>query len=1192
MNDNCQTDGNMFLESLELHNFKSFGIRKRIVFRKGFTVISGPNGSGKSNIGDSLLFVLGTRSSKAVRAERLGDLIHKSSDEKHNRDYCSVTVTLDTEDPGKLPEDRKIILKRELVAEMDGYKSNYYINGQRVRHSDVADLLDSLHIYLDSYSFVLQGDINNIVKMTGFERRKLLESISGIESFDIQIEKAQGDILSISENLGRLEVLLDQTKKRKQDLEAEKDVAERYERLSAAIRNLRMTMLNIEKEGMQREIASHSRNIDQLMQEIGEIEARITSMNQQLGLLEGENRDLKQRLEVSGNSQLREIREQIENQRVTIAETGIRVENSQERIRNISDQMEADNRDLEKTSRSLEWLQSNLAENSKTLDEIRSSMGRISQDLKSIRDKNSRSSSEILKKQEEIKAKDSSIRELNSQMDHLIEERDRIQAERSSVVSELGTLEEKKKDLEFQVRDAAWRLKEIEKDAGSSKENNEKLSFRYYELKRRLEELRKRKDVLQADLNAAGREHTQLQSQVSSRSGSANRAVATILGARNQNKIQGIHGTIRELVSFPDEFRPAIEAAAGARLNSVVVEDDGVAEQCLDLLKRERTGKMTFLPLNKVLGGRPRGKAITVRSSDGSMGYVFEKISFDPKYEGIIWYAVQDTVIVRDVPTARKYMVGVRLVTMDGDIFEASGAITGGFQDRGKSQENLDARISELSARIREISAELDAINSEIPQVESEFDDISQKLRDTSRSEGSRSAEIQQWRKLVDEGKPKLDELASRISDLNRKLSEVDGKLSGNDRESKEIRVRISRLESEKSAIFDQIREISPQFAEKESALEAELTSLRSRESDFSAEIVKIGNDISHIKQKSDEIRTRITSNSEERAKLEKDLEVSQGTLAQQKADLEKLRAVEAEISEKSREIVDALNANEAEISRIKESIETEKAGIGTKNDLILSSRLKTENLQSRIQDLAQQMAEVGGEILPAMRYIQEAKRELDARNAELVALGPVNQKAVAEYQQVSADLDALTREMDSLSQEKADLERLMERLNHQKEKIFMEMYGAINENMKSIYGEISGGGEASLEMSNESDPLNSEIFIRARPKGKSFSKLEALSGGEKSLTALSFILAVQRINPSPLYYLDEVDMFLDGSNAERVGKMFKLNSNTSQVFSVSLRKAMLKYADHVVVVTSFDGENTEIFEKSVSESGNMEVQS
>ncbi len=352
----------MFLESLELHNFKSFGIRKRIVFRKGFTVISGPNGSGKSNIGDSLLFVLGTRSSKAVRAERLGDLIHKSSDEKRNRDYCSVTVTLDTEDPEKLPEDRKIILKRELVAEMDGYKSNYYINGQRVRHSDVADLLDSLHIYLDSYSFVLQGDINNIVKMTGFERRKLLESISGIESFDIQIEKAQGDILSISENLGRLEVLLDQTRKRRQDLEAEKDVAERYEQLSTAIRNLRMTMLNIEKEGMQREIASHSRNIEQLMQEIGEIEARITSMNQQLGFLEGENRDLKQRLEVSGNSQLREIREQIENQRVTIAETGIRVENSQERIRSISDQMEADNRDLEKTSRSLEWLQSNLAE--------------------------------------------------------------------------------------------------------------------------------------------------------------------------------------------------------------------------------------------------------------------------------------------------------------------------------------------------------------------------------------------------------------------------------------------------------------------------------------------------------------------------------------------------------------------------------------------------------------------------------------------------------------------------------------------------------------------------------------------------------------------------------------------------------------------------------------------------------------
>lgn len=1191
MDDNCQTDGNMFLESLELYNFKSFGVRKRIAFRKGFTVISGPNGSGKSNIGDSLLFVLGIRSSKAVRAERLSDLIHKSSDERKNRDYCSVTVTLDTEDQSKPADERKIVLKRELVAEMDGYKSNYYVNGQRVRHSDVADLLDSLHIYLDSYSFVLQGDINNIVKMTGLERRKLLESISGIESFDTQIEKAQTDIMSISENLGRLDLLADQARKRKQELEVEKEIAERYQNITDHIRNLKQTLIHLERNGVIREINSHTANIDQIKNEIEEINQRISDLNSRMDQLKRVDAELKEKLEVSGNSQLREIREQIENRRVKIAELGIMIDNWRDRIASMKNQIHSDTEEMTKSASRLQWLISNRDDNSKTLDEIKISMSKLVSELRSIREKNSKSSVEIMKRQEDIKNRDNLIRGINQDIDELSVKRDKLLAERSGIIAELSSVEEKRKDLEFQVRDALWRLKEIEKETGSSKQDSEKLNFRYYELKGILDDLRKSKDSLQSELNSAAREHAQVQAQLSARTGGINRAVSTIMNARNQNKIQGIHGTIRELISFPEEYRSAIEAASGSRLNSVVVEDDGVAEQCLNLLKREKAGKLTFLPLNKVLGGRPRGKAITVRSSEGALGYVFERIRFDEKYAGIIWYAVQDTVIVRDVPTARKYMVGVRLVTMDGDIFEASGAITGGYQDKTRTSGDLEGKLSDLSSRIRDISARLDEINSRIPEIEAEFDQVSQKLRESSRTEGSKSAEIQQWKKLAEEGKPRIEELSRRISDLNVRLKTLDSQISENDSSLKELRVKISKLEAEKSAIFDEIRDISPQFAEKEENLEQQLQKLRDREAEFAAELVKIQSDISHIKQRDEEISTRISETQKELKSTTDDLAAIEAKMADEKADLEKLRKIESEISERSREIVDAMNSNELEMGRVAESMEMERTSISTKKEIMLSSSLKIENLQAKLRDLEQQMEENGGRILEDRRYSAEIKRELDANNTELASLGPVNQKAVSEYQDVSRDLDSLTGEIQSLSEEKHDLENLMEKLNQQKKKVFMEMYAAINENMKSIYREISGGGEANLEMSDESDPLNSEVFIRARPKGKSYSKLEALSGGEKSLTALSFIMAVQRINPSPIYYLDEVDMFLDGANAERVGKMFKINSGTSQVFAVSLRKAMLKYADHVVGVTSFDGENTEIFEKSVSESGNMEVE-
>lgn len=208
----------MIIESLELDNFKSFGNRRKIVFKKGFTVISGPNGSGKSNIGDSLLFVLGVRSSRSVRADRLADLVHNPSSGKRQKDYCSVTITINTEEMDRPENERIIRITRELLSDVDGYHSVYSINGTRCKHSDIERLLDALHIYLDSYSFVLQGDINNIIKMTGVERRKLLESIAGIESYDIQIGKAKDDMGTINDNMTRLEILREEAWRRSEEL--------------------------------------------------------------------------------------------------------------------------------------------------------------------------------------------------------------------------------------------------------------------------------------------------------------------------------------------------------------------------------------------------------------------------------------------------------------------------------------------------------------------------------------------------------------------------------------------------------------------------------------------------------------------------------------------------------------------------------------------------------------------------------------------------------------------------------------------------------------------------------------------------------------------------------------------------------------------------------------------------------------
>lgn len=1172
----------MHLESLELDNFKSFGNRKKIMFKNGFTVISGPNGSGKSNIGDSLLFVLGTRSSKTVRADRLGDLVHKASNEKRNRNYCSVTVTLDKDDSDAPEDQRKIVLKRELVADTEGYKSNYYLNGGRVRHTDVANLLDSLHIYLDSYSFVLQGDINNIVKMTGFERRKLLESISGIESFDTQIDKAKVEIDAIMENLSRLEVLTEETRKRRDQLEVEKKSAERYLELADRLANLRKTLLNMEIEGLGREQRSYTDNLDKLELEITSINASISELEGQLEKRRAREAELKHKLEVSGNSQLNEIREQIDGKRVRIAELGVSIENAKDRAAELKEELEESVDTIKKSKKKIEWLESNRNENGQTLEKIRKDIQERANELRILKDKSSKSNTQILERQEKIRAKDLEIRNLVSEISALQDSKQGKTSERSQIISQLGSIEERKKDLEFNIRDALWRLKDIEKEVGGNKRSYEDLNARYYKLKNRLDDLRKRKDQIQQELNRIGREHAQLQATTSTKSGIQNRALTTVMNARNRNSISGIHGTIRELINFDDEFRSAIEASAGSRLNSVVVEDDGVAEECLNLLKTEKSGKLTFLPINKVLPGRPRGKAITVHQSEGSRGYVFEKVSFDQKYQGIIWYAFQDTVIIQDVKTARRYMVGVRLVTMDGDIFEASGAITGGYMDKTRSAADIEQKMGKLSTEMRELSLELEGLDSEINSMESEFETVSQQLRETSRDEGSRQTEIQQYRKISEEGKGQIDQFNASIEKLSQGLKISEEGIRHIEHDIKELQDKSETIDSEKTRLFEEIRELSPKYAERESALEESLSGLREKETEFSSELSRINADINNINERIQELEVKNSEMTSDISKLQEQKKSTEIEVKVENEELSKLRAVEAEISEKSREIVEALNSNETEMRKTEERIEINNSNISAKREIILSLQIKIENIESKIVEVKLEMETVGGRVLEDRKSTPEIKREIEGCNISIAELGPVNQRAIEDYGIVSKDLEALVSEVGNMNSEKADLEALTAKLNEQKTRAFMEMYHAINDNMKIIYREISGGGEALLEMSDESDPLNSEVHIRARPKGTNFSKIEALSGGEKSLTALSFILAVQRINPSPIYYLDEVDMFLDGANAERVGKMFRSNSNTSQVFAVSLRKAMLKYADNVIGVTSFDQENTEVFEKYV----------
>ena len=1174
----------MIIESVELDNFKSFGNKKRIMFRDGFTVITGPNGSGKSNIGDAMLFVLGIRSSKAIRADRLPDLIHKAPPGKKQGSTCSVTIVMDSQDSSLPEEERKTRITREIsVDDNQECKSTYYINGAKAKRGDVETILDNAQIYLDAYSFVLQGDINNLVKMTGTERRKLLESIAGIENYNVQIDKAQSDIDGIEDNLSKIQILIDETQRRADQLAEEKKNAERYNEITAKIGSHEATLLRIDHISAERELAAYMKSMEEIDQQISASKSKISELQAKIAETESTIISVEEEKNRFGGDELKKVVDTIRDLTLENAKEGINLDNLKDditafeaKIKDLAANNEFLVKDIEKLKKETEKLKNTIKEDEKKIAET-------NQELDHLRSSAKVSSKAFSKYREEMEGIDRKIIEANARIIEVSDRESNHRTQREKILSDIRHLESRESDVQLQYNDAKYKIDSVEKDASGSKKAYDDLNKKYLDLRKAVTEGDRKKDDLNRKIVELTKEYEKLSASLS-RTSQSSRTYSAILEARASGELTGVHGLVKDLVSYESKFQMAVGAAGGSRLNSVVVEDDSVAEQCLNILKRKKAGKLTFLPMNKILYGRPRAKAIMVRNSGESLGYVFENVNYDKKYENIIWYAFQDCLILPDVPTARKHMSGVRLVTLEGDIFEASGAITGGFSE--KKEESSEKRTIEVSEQMSQVSEELERLKVKLEADRLELDAVTTQLSSSSKKIGSGSSQVDMYIEIRERSSAELAKIKNDMSAFKTDLQKVEETISATQNERSQIDAEVENLVKQKEVIAAKLSEISPESMEKETELESALTTLRQEKEALSSSLSMASSDLriqekilSDQKGSIEEYETQIQSKKEASLKIEDRMRTIQ-------SDLEKHKLVEEQLNVKAKEYNDRINSLNIEVNTLRGNVETAGAMIRSYEDNRLNTSLRIQAINEKIQQIDAQIAECKFSPIETGMSVVEIKRTISALRREIESLGAVNQLAIKEYEEEDARLRDLREKTARLKEEKATLEGMMEELNSKKRTVFLDLYYKINESMQAIYSILSEGGEARLDLSDMNDPLNSDLYIRARPKGSTFSKIEALSGGEKSLTAISFILAVQRIKPSPVYYLDEIDMFLDGANAERIGKMFSENAKYSQVLMVSLKKAMLKYADNLIGVTTLDEENSEVYSKDFETGG------
>ena len=1151
----------MIVDSIEMENFKSYGNKQLIKVNQGFTVIIGPNGSGKSNIGDSMLFVLGIRSNKTVRVDKLEDFIHKTDPP---RKHCYVTLNVIAD------EGTRYAIKREISYSGGDYKSNYYINDKRSTRTDVLKLIDSFHIYLDAYSFVLQGDINNLVKMTGTERRKLFESIAGIESYKERIESAQQDIDGLNENLNSMDAVLGEIKNVLEILGADRENAIKYNTINKELEELKLYLKVKDRERLNQELSMYSSNISQNKSDISNLELENKELLEKKDKIAQRIQEIQDQLDAIGGKEILQIRQSIENLNIKIAETSTKmvtlkenVTNSESRIRTSRDAYNFNQEQLEKKNREKKNYESYLRSAENTIKKINDELSKFRQENY----ENSKMAKELNDKIGDI---DAQI-QVNNNL--LINDNDvnTMEKEISSLSRELTLHEEKIKVDSGKIKDFKWKIENLKANIDDYNREINKVNTEFVAIRNKLNDLVNAKNNNDIEIRNKEKELRGLNYR-----GGMSPAMKEINTMMQIDK--RIYGNISKLIEYNEKYTNAISVAGGGRLNSIVVDDDRVAQECIENLKAKRLGRLTFIPLNKISAGTDRQRAVELVNSGEAIDFVRNLVSYDSKFEKAMKYAFGDTVLMDSMEHARKHMTGVRIVTLEGDVFDPSGAMTGG------SIKNDELLANRILKTISELEDSSEMLKSEISIMDKKNSDISTRLADLTRKKDISNSNITSYQTQMQDAEVSLKSSEARIKEINIKIADSEERKKNFEFRKNEIKLTIFKLEKEKEAIFKKLKELSPENVEIEKQMEGELDEAQKSRENYSNNLVQIETEIGHSEEKSKELQEKIQG-------LEKEISDNKKLIEKYNADLDSMRSELTEDKQRENEIESRsgdLYMEKSKISREQEDIFNSMRKnddlISNKKTIIASLNAKIENMSFQLETITYEIENSSVQFTDFKLSINEVNAKIAGDSRKIAELGAVNMKAIEQYDREMQRYDNTESKYKTLMNEKNDLIELQNQIIEDEKKKFLELLDTINEQFKKIYARLSEGGEANLEITSRDDPLNAEVYIKVKPMGKQMIKIDALSGGEKSVAVLALILSFQIKNPSPIYYLDEVDMFLDGHNAEHVGELFKENSRTSQVVMVSLKGAVSKFADNLIGVTTDHRGNTKIVQKKVGD--------
>ncbi len=1157
-----------------MENFKSFGKKMEIPFKEGYTNITGPNGSGKSNIGDAILFVLGPKSSKEIRAGRLTDLIFNGGKEGKPADRCKVSLIFENEDRAIPLDSDKVTFTRKIKRSdnQQGYNSYFYINGRSSKLSEFQRLLSHARISADGYNLVQQGDISKIVEMSDLERRRILDDISGISEYDSEIEEAEEKKEQVNDDLERINILLDEIKTQVDELEDDRKKALKYQELSDKVSEAKEKKAWKMINNTQNNIASIQDDIEETKQKIENKKEKKEELKDRVQELLDQISDLKDELKVQGGGKSKELQSKINDLRLEIGRSEDRKEDAEYTIEKNKERRELVIDELQNKREKLSDVKSRIREIEEEKSEKEDEVEEVSKEIEEIQEKQSDSDDRItdlrkegLKVKKKIDKKTDSLSEKKVELDRKEDNVDRL-------VEEISELEEELEGLEFEKKEAKWDLKEIKKDNKQHDDKLKELKEEFHSKKQKEKSLRKDKSDLEDRVDRLTRKYNQLKAEeeaAKSVKKGYTRAVTTVLEARDKGDLSGVHGTIAELADVEEQYETALSVAAGGRMQSIVVEDDSVASEAIKLLKKNKSGRATFLPLNKMRTGRPRGKALRVVKKEEAVDFALELVDYDEKYENVFWYVFGDTVVMKDIDSARQYMGGVRMVTLDGEQIEKSGAMKGGTLRKNMMSFNAPDRgkLDRVSKELQMTRDNLERVSDQLNEVENEIQEIQDEMQELQ-NEGS-SQEQSELEGRVDRLNKKIKKKKSDLEEKKEEKSELEDTLDQLNNSVQYIENEIEQLKDRRHEISEKIKKISPE------ELSSKLTKLKDKEVEIDKKINKLDSELEKKKNEKGIIKDDIEELEEEKKDLKEEnkqkeskIKKLKSKLDEKRSELEELKDEQDSMDDELEELRQKLDDKKEERMDIKHKIDSIETEIESKKKYILTLKQKLKNERESLAELKDDLdddVDYSDEELPPMKELKHTIRRCENQMEDLQ---PVNMRALEDYKKKKERMEKLKEEYTELENRREELNKLIDEMDVKKKEGLMKVKKEIDKNFQKVYRDLSDGGEAHLELEDEESPFDGGLIIKARPPGKKVHRIDALSGGEKSLVSMAFIFSIQMYDPSPFYLLDEIDQNLDGINAENVAEMIKSNSESAQFIQISLRKVTLKKSDHIIGVT------------------------